>query len=324
MIYNKLIPLIHKTGSKLSPKQFQEKINIVFHNYEAGHYDKMHQDMWDSLQEQINLLIDNLGNLPSKKLSLLDIGCGTGLSTQILLNSKLGTSIEKITLLDTSLNMLKQAEEKAKNWHINYKIINADISGIKERYDVIMICSVLHHIPDLKSFLEQVDNVLNPNGILIHLQDPNGDFLNDVKYLGRVQEYRNYAKSKPNKKSISDIVPKSIKNYLNRKIGRKTYIDLVNDQLIKENVIKKRMSADEIWSVTDIHVETKLNNEITGISFNFLRMQLINYSLINHRSYGFYGLLKSDLPDQYKIIEDDLILKNELNGRNISCIWVKK
>ena len=106
-------------------QKFQERVNIVFHDFEAEHYDKMHSDMWDSLQEQINLLIEDLityKDISANDLSLLDIGCGTGLSTQILLQSKLGNYINQITLLDTSANMLKFAEEKAKTWNKKYKI----------------------------------------------------------------------------------------------------------------------------------------------------------------------------------------------------------
>lgn len=326
MSYSTLIPLIKKTGSQLSPEKFQERINIVFHDNEASHYDKMHLDMWESLQEQINLLVDDLyknESIPVNKINLLDIGCGTGLSTQILLNSKLGSHIDNITLLDTSPNMLKFAEEKAKRWNKTHALINGHVSDLKEKYDCIIICSVLHHIPDLKLFLSQVDNVLNSGGILIHLQDPNGDYLDDFDYLKRVNAYTSEMNTLPKNIKITNLIPKKWKQYINRQLGRKTYIDIVNDQLIAENVIKKRMTADEIWSVTDIHVETKNNSINKGISFQFLQNQLNNFTLINQRSYGFFGALKSDLTSNFKEMEEQFILKNELNGRNISCIWIK-
>jgi 2-polyprenyl-3-methyl-5-hydroxy-6-metoxy-1,4-benzoquinol methylase len=308
MTYNTLLPLLQKTKSQLSPEKFQERINVVFHNYEADQYDKMHLDMWESLQEQINLLVDDLFNseaIPSKSLRLLDIGCGTGLSTQILLNSKLGSYIDSRT------------------WDKKYSIVNKYVSDLKEKWDVVIICSVLHHIPDLNQFLSQVDQVLNPGGILIHLQDPNGDCLNDCNYLKRVEQYNNEMSLLTKKKKVADFVPKKWKQYINRQIGRKTYIDLVNDQLIAEKVIKKRMSADEIWSVTDIHVETKKNSINKGISFQFLCEKLDSFTLINQRSYGFYGALVSDLSTKYRRKEEQFIVENQLNGRNISCIWVK-
>ena len=124
MSYKDLMPLIKKVGSPLSPKQFHERVNIVFHDFESEHYDTIHKDMWDSLQEQIDLLVGDLISYQKKHnthMSLLDIGCGTGLSTKLLLESNIKSKIAKITLLDTSPNMLKKAEEKAKTWNKPYQ-----------------------------------------------------------------------------------------------------------------------------------------------------------------------------------------------------------
>ncbi|WP_309640358.1 class I SAM-dependent methyltransferase [Flavobacterium sp.] len=325
MSYSSLIPLLKKTGSPLTVEAFQARINIVFHDHEALHYDAMHQDMWDSLQEQINLLVDDWYEYqePQQHLSLLDIGCGTGLSTQKLLHSKVGQNIDEITLLDTSSVMLQQAEAKAKMWNKKYTIVNSDIATLKNQYDVIMVCSVLHHIPELADFLKQIDGLLKPGGIFIHLQDPNGDYLNDVVYQQRLQQYEQLVSTSSPKK-ITDFFPKSAKHWINRNLGRKNYIDRINDQLLAEKVIRSRMTADEIWSVTDIHVENKFNTINKGISAVFLKEQLRNFQLIKQRSYAFYSVLKSDLPAELKSNEDSFCASNEYNGRNVSCIWIKK
>lgn len=327
MSYTHLLPLIKKSGSPLTPEGFHEKINVIFHDHEADHYDVMHNNMWQSLQEQIDLLVGDLfdsGVEVGQKLSLLDIGCGTGLSSQILINSKLGSHIEKVTLLDTSANMLKQAELKARQWNKEYKIINSQVSGLTEQFDVVIICSVLHHIPELEQFLKQLDSIVKPGGILIHLQDPNGDYLRDPKYLKRVEEYKVEVRPDKKRNSVTNLIPKRWKNYINNSIGKKTYIDLINDQLIAQKAISKRMTAEEIWSVTDIHVENKSNKLNKGISLGFLAAQLGNFKLISQRSYAFYGFLKSDLNDKFKQKEDELIAQKQLNGRNISCLRIKK
>ena len=110
MSYESLRPLIQKVGSSLDPKAFQEKVNVVFHDIESQHYDALHEDMWDSLLQQFQLLSeDGIQHLDSnKKYSLLDIGCGTGLSTELLLQTELGKYIDRVTLLDTSPKMLEQ------------------------------------------------------------------------------------------------------------------------------------------------------------------------------------------------------------------------
>ncbi len=324
MSYSSLLPLLKKTGSSLTVEEFQSRINVIFHDHEALHYDKMHQDMWESLQEQINLLVNDFYKFkePNSNLRLLDIGCGTGLSTQLLLNSKLGGNIQEITLLDTSSNMLKLAEEKARSWGKKYVTINSEISDLKGQFDIIIVCSVLHHIPELDSFLNKIDSLLQSGGIFIHLQDPNGDYLNDPIYLDRLSEYHRFV-SHSSSRNLIDFIPKNWKHFINRIIGRKNYIDYINDQLLSEKVIKRRMSAEEIWSVTDIHVESKLDSINKGISVKKLKECLKNFRLISQRSYAFYSVLKSDLSEELKNNEDIFTLKNELNGRNISCIWTK-
>jgi 2-polyprenyl-3-methyl-5-hydroxy-6-metoxy-1,4-benzoquinol methylase len=325
MSYSSLLPLLKKTGSSLSVEEFQSRINIVFHDHEAFHYDRMHLDMWESLQEQINLLVNDYLEIkePSSNISVLDIGCGTGLSTQQLLHSKLANYITEITLLDTSSNMLKQAEVKAKTWGKKYVIVNSEVSDLMGQYDVIIVCSVLHHIPELDSFLNKIDTLLKPDGVFIHLQDPNGDYLNDSNYLKRVTEFESIVSQSTTKKLV-DFIPKNWKHFINRNLGRKNYIDCINDQLLSEKVIRRRMTADEIWSVTDIHVENKFNSTNKGISLNYLKNHFKNLQLIKQRSYAFYNVLKSDLPEELKKNEDAFIAQNELNGRNISCIWIKK
>lgn len=326
MSYSEIIPLMKKKGCALSPEKFQQKVNIVFHDHEAKYYDSMHSDMKNSLQQQIDLLISDLLKHPDfseKKLNILDVGCGTGLSTEYLLNSKLEPFIEHITLLDSSKKMLELAEKKAITWNKKFSLFNSYVSKIQKKFDLVLICSVLHHIPDLNNFLKEIDNVMNPNGILIHLQDPNGDYLMDNIYKERVNLYLKRKHTETKKNKLTELVPKRFRNYLNRAFGRKNYIDLINDQLIKEKIINKRMTSDEIWSITDIHVETKKNILNKGISFQFLNRQLENFTLISQRSYGFYGKLKSELDKDFRKKEEEFISQNQLTGRNISCIWIK-
>lgn len=323
MSYTRIISLLTKTKSKLTVKEFQEKINVVFHDFEANYYDDLHKDMWESLQQQFDLLVqDGLQYITHRtNLKVLDIGCGTGLSSELLLNTKIKPYVQQVTLLDTSPNMLKFAQKKAETWNVNYQVINGNITQITELYDVIVISSVLHHIPDLTTFLHDVSQKLNPNGLLIHLQDPNSDFLKTEDYTKRVDDFK-----KQNPKLIpnnTNIFFKKIKRFIKRLLNRKDYIDLINDELIRQNVIQKRMTADELWSVTDIQIASNVNDEINGISLHFLKHTLKDFTLLSTRSYGFFGVLKHDLPSNFKEIEEQLIQEKSLFGRNLACIWQK-
>lgn len=325
MSYSDLLPLMKRKGCTLTPEQFQERVNIVFHDHESLTYDDLHLDLRNSLQEQIDLLISDLfqdrDSIP-EKIKMLDVGCGTGLSTEYIMNSQLKPNIQHITMLDSSAKMLEKAKTKATAWKKPTEFVQGYIPDLEEKFELIVICSVLHHIPDLGQFLAQVDQKLKPNGILLHLQDPNADFLGDITYGQRLKSFEK--KHHRTSRSLTALIPKVVRRYINRRRGRKDYIDHINDQLLKEKVISRRMTADELWSVTDIHVPTKNDSAVKGISMRYLKKELKNFRLINQRSYGFFGKLKHDLHGEFKQQEERFIAENQLNGRNISAIWIKK
>jgi 2-polyprenyl-3-methyl-5-hydroxy-6-metoxy-1,4-benzoquinol methylase len=119
--------------------------------------------MWDNLQEQFNKLISSIPlrvASQEQSLSLLDIGCGTGLSTEMMLRTALGSKITSISLLDTSPNMLEKAKKRIQKWKKPITLFNTEIENINEKFDIIIVCSVIHHIPDLKSFFNSIENNL--------------------------------------------------------------------------------------------------------------------------------------------------------------------
>ncbi|HEX9980989.1 MAG TPA: methyltransferase [Flavobacterium sp.] len=326
MSFDSLLPLIKKTASPLSPAAFHQQVNVIFHDIEARYYDDLHSQMWDSLQEQLNLLAHDVKkHIRSSGLRLLDIGCGTGLSTELLLKSPIGKMIGHVTLADTSSNMLKHASQRAIAWERPFKTYNGDISGLSDNFDVIIVCSVLHHIPDLGNFLKAINSLQSAGGILIHLQDPNGDAMNDTEYLNRSVQYqqeRNQHIGLSTK--IKNLIPLSFKGKIKRLLGKKDYLDEVNERLLEQKIISRRMSPEEIWSVTDIHVNNLPFSIGLGISLRQMPSWLNNYSLLASRSYGFFGLLKSELPPHYSAVEQKLIDEANMSGRYISAAWIKR
>jgi 2-polyprenyl-3-methyl-5-hydroxy-6-metoxy-1,4-benzoquinol methylase len=321
-----LLPLMKKKGVKLSKESFHAEVNIVFHNIEARTYDKIHADMNNSLQQQFNLIVDDVLQTMgvSDMFRILDIGCGTGLSTEKLLNTKLKSQLSSVYLLDTSSEMLKECKQKAEGWGINYNIIEGYIFTLPEKsdFDIILICSVLHHIPNLKVFFEQINKIVKPGGCVIHLQDPNGDFLNSPEYSARLKDISNVSTKSFSLRKIMDPFFRNIKLKLG--VGNLDHIDEVNKELIKRNIITSVLTAKELWSVTDIHVEDLPFSTNKGISFNYLEGILSGYELVKRRSYGFYGRLKSDLPENLKIEEERLISEVNISGRQLACVWLKK
>ncbi len=326
-----LQPLMSKRGVKVSQEVFHKAVNTIFHDVESKYYDTLHHDMDSSLQEQVDLLADDIlkviaPNVPGQFI-LLDVGCGTGMSTDKLLKTRLGKYISKVYLLDTSKGMLKQCAAKAVNWGIPFEVIEDDIFSLKNaKFDLILTCSVLHHIPNLDVFLGKIASLQKERGFFIHLHDSNGDSVFTENYVNRKNELRNFKKTKNLPGYFSKILIDKIKGKIKRftGIGKKDYIDEVNEKLMEQGIIKTPMTDVEIWSVTDLHVEDLPNHYGKGISFAFLQNQLSSYNCISRRSYRFFGDLKMLLPPSFREQEEKWISENKLDGHELSAVWQLK
>ena len=323
-----IYPVMHKYGVTSSPNEFHRVVNLTFHKAESQVYDVVHRCMWESLPQQYELLITDYkesGGVFNDGLALLDAGCGTGLASELLLGTSLGKSVREVDLLDTSPEMLQQAKGRAKSWNVKAEILQGTAENLIRRtkkYDIIVICSVLHHIPDIRSFLQQIQMLQSDSGILIHLQDPNGDYLTNPTLNKRIEELE---KALPHESQqwLSRLHPRRVFRKIKRELtrandGPSDYIGMVNKELLESGIIRKRMKAVDIWTITDIHV-----HDGNGISIRQMSQMLNQYQLIATRSYAFFGRLSSVLPNPFLEREQELILQNAPNGSQIAGVWKK-
>jgi SAM-dependent methyltransferase len=309
-------------GVRCSPEEFHQSVNVVFHNFESEIYDQEHRSMWESLPRQFELLVgDWLDRDPHapEEISLLDIGCGTGLASDCLLKTAIGGRIKTIDLLDTSRSMLQRASERASGWRApaicHEGLLNALPPG--KRYGLIVTCSVLHHVPDLAEFLDAVGGLQGPGGVFLHLQDPNGDFLGDPELRQRMARTSRSAFTEWACRFTPRRVFGRIYRELTGKQGR-DYLSKTNQALIEKGVLATPLSTHEIFCITDIHVQ-----DGEGISISSMEPWLPDYECFSRRTYGFFGKLWSELPKRRQRMEEDLIARRALNGLHVAAAWRK-
>jgi SAM-dependent methyltransferase len=308
--------IMSRHGSKCTVADFHAAVNITFHEFESEVYDQEHADMWNSLPRQVELLIDDCFRTrpdPSRQFRLLDIGCGTGLATQCVLGSQLQGRISNIHLLDTSPAMLRQASRRAGTWKIPFEVHQGLLDDLPpgEKYDFIITCSVLHHIPDLGSFLAEVRRHQADRGVFLHLQDPNGDYTHDPELQKRMSQA-------PPRDAEPNVVQRAIGRLYRELTGKQgdNYLAKTNKTLMQKGIIETPLSPTEIYSITDIHV---LSGE--GISIQRMKSWMPDYDCVSQRAYAFFGTLWSNLPDPLKSVEEDLVSRHALNGMHIGAIW---
>ena len=96
---------------------------------------------------------------------ILDFGGGTG-----LLTLPLAKQAEFVTLVDISEKMLEQARLKSEQQDIkNIQFLEQDLleNPLEQEFDLIVVCRVLHHMPDLDATLSLFHQHLRENGQLL-------------------------------------------------------------------------------------------------------------------------------------------------------------
>lgn len=170
-----------------------ERIKKLF-NYIAPHYDQ-NNDIISLLMHRI-IKFDVIRRLPELRThaKILDLCCGTGDITN-LLQKKYHDAL--ITGVDFSEEMLKIARKKNKK----LKFEEADCSILpyaNNSFDLVTICFGLRNTPDYDKVLSEINRVLKPNGIFVHLDfgnaSPTADkiFHNIVELVAQLQEDDSY------------------------------------------------------------------------------------------------------------------------------------
>ena len=101
---------------------------------------------------------------PSDK-EILDFGGGTG-----LLTLPLAKQVKSVTLVDISEKMLEQARLKAEQQDIkNIQFLEQDLlaNPLEQEFDLVVVCRVLHHMPDLDEAFSLFHQHLRENGQLL-------------------------------------------------------------------------------------------------------------------------------------------------------------
>ena len=109
-----------------------------------------------AVEKQIDLLSDK---------EILDFGGGTG-----LLTLPLAKQAKSVILVDISEKMLEQARLKAEQQDIkNIQFLEQDLlkNPLEQQFDLIVVCRVLHHMPDLDAALSLFHQHLKEDGQLL-------------------------------------------------------------------------------------------------------------------------------------------------------------
>lgn len=240
------------------------KINEIYHDVEGQEYEKKHPEIFnDELvrwERAAKLFIAN----NQQKINLLDIGSGTG-----FVPLTIGNFLKEGDLFicsDVSSKILNVCRKNIENNKFACSFDYLKLDGRKinlesEKFDYITLNSVLHHIPNLSGFFEEVNRLLKVGGLLIVAHEPNKIFYDNVFLLNNYRMIDFLLNPKKlivqilKKSGLFNIVRKFFKHF-KEESGNSRIINEVNQRLLEDGVIKSNLTGDQIIEIIDIHSPT--------------------------------------------------------------------
>ncbi len=117
--------------------------------------------------QMTDLFVNGLEKHKGKKLTILDVGCGPGLSTLEIARN--GHNVTAIDISEKSIELAKKAlanNRYKKNFGLlNYQVL--PFEEVKGKFDAIIFSGALHHFPNLKDVVKKSVTLLNKDGILL-------------------------------------------------------------------------------------------------------------------------------------------------------------
>lgn len=146
----------------------------------AEDYDSARKQLIPCYDDFYQTAIEVIPYQLERELRILDIGAGTGILSEKLLDRYPRSTI---TLIDASAKMLAMAEKRLSVKYqnrVSYNLLNYADSEIKGTYDLIVSALSIHHLNDYEKerFYHKVHNILEQGGFFINCDQVLGE--NDV------------------------------------------------------------------------------------------------------------------------------------------------
>ena len=106
---------------------------------------------------------------PGSGQRIVDLACGTGGVTKLILEHVRGARNSVVIAMDHSAGALKQAMDELKiHKDTAVQFVQSQVEqmsdSLKERADTVIFCNAIHYIPDKDALLSEISRSLNPGG----------------------------------------------------------------------------------------------------------------------------------------------------------------
>ncbi|MGE3801149.1 MAG: class I SAM-dependent methyltransferase [Candidatus Kapaibacterium sp.] len=270
------------------------RVNELFHDLTSEQYQRdVEGEMlqtegkrWRSVWEEF------ISKLPEYQqgIHLVDIGTGTGFVPLSIVRYL--SKNDHLTCSDVSRDILNLAQKNlaaiSTQASIDFVKLSTEapfrLPFAETQFNVVTMNSVLHHLKETSAFLDEINRILKPGGLLVIGHEPNRKFYENLLLRIAYQTTRMVFTPKEGVRAVlrkTGMYGLALKFYYALKGDKKEKADeiaeKINRQLIEEGLIESPLRPEEIPTITDIR-------DAEGFDPNFL---LPDYELLHLESYNY-------------------------------------
>lgn len=324
-----LLELMRSCGVRTPPHEFIREVSNAFHEIEAPGYDHLHQE----IASQVTPRLQEFGTLVKKCLAgktmrVLEVGCGTGFASWMLC-ATCRLEIASLVCSDISPHMLEICRRKFEG-RPGVQFVEADLEHLSRSFspfEMVLTCSVVHHVADLTSFFVHLRKLLAPGGFYMMLHEPSRRYYANSNCLRFFEQYQT---SRRRRARLRYLDPARYVRKAIRLVERATTPCMeskVSELLLKRNVIQWPLTQREVRQLVDIHVPPIHTGTFfmgsEGLDLHALRQRyLAGFVPVCFRSYGFLGTEFEEVAGrcwQAKALE--LARRYPEDGAQFSALW---
>jgi ubiquinone/menaquinone biosynthesis C-methylase UbiE len=316
--------------ARLAPTEFVKIVSNTWHELEAPFYDSLHPEIFDQVPPVLDSFLSHIQPL-SRPQRALDIGCGTGFASQLLLE-KAGSQIEQLVCADVSPHMLEHCRQKL-GQRTNVRFLQGDISLVGSEFssfDLVVTCALIHHILDVSGFLEHLCRLIRPGGYYFMLHEPSRRFYRNPECIALLKQCENVRPKRPLLRFFNPMAYYRRLLRIAKYRGISTTIhERTSQLLIERKAMRFPLTMNEISQVVDIHAPPldwgSIVNWRGGFEIDELRSShLSSLSLLSYRSYGFLGPIYEKLTPRSLQRQGQLLASRYPgDGSSFCTLWHK-
>lgn len=320
-----VMALMRKAGADpdLDVDAFVRKVSNAFHEVQAETYD---ESVAPQIRNAVTPVLEELLRdvaLPGP-FSVLDLGCGTGFAAEALLD-RLGPSIGALHCADISEAMLQRCRERLSGrdagTRITYGAETAEtLAAGGARFDLVVSCSLLHHILDLQSFFAAVHTMIARGGYFLALHEPSSKFARNQECTRLAAQFRRTAMLE------RCLRPSLWLSKLRCVVTRKPPFSMaVSSILIGQGVIRHPLTWLQLASLVDIHdpaVPAEVRCGEAGFDPQAFVAGKGGFAPVRWKSYAFLGDVDASSAGHRLLRRSQsLAEKYPEDGANFAVLW---